>query len=72
MIDLELFFKRNQESGLISYEDDGYLLDPKNDRSQIGYVFLHGWTAISWKSLKQNLVATSTNHSEIIVLYEAE
>jgi hypothetical protein len=34
-------------------------------------VFLHGGTAISWKSCKHTLVATSTNHSEIIVLYEA-
>ena len=34
-------------------------------------MFLHGGTAISWKSSKQTLVATSTNHSEIIALYEA-
>jgi hypothetical protein len=32
---------------------------------------LHGGTAISWKSSKQKLVATSTNHSEIFALYEA-
>jgi hypothetical protein len=34
-------------------------------------VFLYGGTAISWKSTKQTLIATSTNHSEIIALYEA-
>jgi hypothetical protein len=34
-------------------------------------VFLHGGITISWKSCKQTLVATSTNHSKIIVLYEA-
>jgi hypothetical protein len=34
-------------------------------------VFLHGETAISWKSAKRNLIATSTDHSEIITLYEA-
>jgi hypothetical protein len=34
-------------------------------------VFLHEETAISWKSTKQTLIATSINHSEIIVLYEA-
>jgi predicted lipoprotein len=33
-------------------------------------VFLHRGTSISWKSLKHTLVATSTNHSEIIALYE--
>jgi hypothetical protein len=34
-------------------------------------VFLHGGTAISWKSTKQTLIATSIYHSEIIALYEA-
>jgi hypothetical protein len=32
-------------------------------------VFLHGGTAISWKSSKQTLIATSTNHSKIILQY---
>jgi hypothetical protein len=34
-------------------------------------VFLHGGTVISWKSTKQTLIATPTDHSEIIALYEA-
>ena len=55
---------------MIGYTDVGYLSDPHNARSQTGYVFLHCGTAISWKSYKQTLVATSTNHSEIIALYE--
>ena len=56
---------------MIGYADAGYLSDPHNARSQTGFVFLHGGTAISWKSLKQTLVATSTNHSKIISLFEA-
>jgi hypothetical protein len=69
--DLGLFFRKNQDHNLIKYADVGYLSDPQNARSQTGYVFLHGGTAISWKSSKQTLVATSTNHSKIIALYEA-
>jgi hypothetical protein len=69
--DLGLFFRMNQDHSLIRYTDGGYLSDPQNARSQIGYVFLHGGTAISWKSSKQTLVVMSTNHSEITVLYEA-
>ena len=69
--DLGLFFQRNADSNIIGYTDAGYLSDPHNARSQTGYVFLHCGTAISWKSSKQTLVATSTNHSEIIALYEA-
>ena len=70
-IDLGLFNQFDQDKSIIGYTDAGYLSDPHNARSQTGFVFLHGGTAISWKSSKQTLVATSTNHSEIIVLYEA-
>jgi hypothetical protein len=34
-------------------------------------MFLHGGTAISWKFAKQILIATFTNHLEIITLYAA-
>jgi hypothetical protein len=70
-IDLSLFFQRNQEFDLIGYANAGYLSDPQNGRSQTGFVFLHVATAISWKYAKQTLIATYTNHSEIITLYEA-
>jgi hypothetical protein len=69
--DLGLFFVRNQDPNMIGYPSFGYLSDPHNARSQTGFVFLHGGTTISWKSSKQTLVATSTNHSETIALYEA-
>jgi hypothetical protein len=69
--DFGLFYARGQDSTLIGYTDAGYLSDPHNARSQTGFVYLYGGTAISWKSTKQTLVATSTNHSEIIALYEA-
>ncbi|GJR90393.1 retrovirus-related pol polyprotein from transposon TNT 1-94 [Tanacetum coccineum] len=49
----------------------GYLSDPHKARSQTGYVFLNGGTAISWGSQKQTLVATSSNHVEVIALHEA-
>ncbi|GKB31470.1 retrotransposon gag domain, retroviral aspartyl protease, partial [Tanacetum coccineum] len=49
----------------------GYLSDPHKARSQNGYVFLNGGTAISWRSQKQTLVATSSNHAEVIALHEA-
>ena len=55
----------------MGYTDVGYLSDPHNAISQTGYVFLCGGTAISWKSAKQMMVATSRNHLEIIALFEA-
>jgi hypothetical protein len=56
---------------LIGYTDVGYLSDPHKGKSQTGFVLLHGGITISWKSSKQTLTATSTNHSEIIALYKA-
>jgi hypothetical protein len=69
--DLRLFYKRSNDPSLIGYTDAGYLSYPHNGRSQTGFIFLQGGTVISWKSSKQTLVTTSTNHSKIIALYEA-
>jgi len=51
--DLGLFYSRNQDPILLGYTDAGYLSDPHNGRSQIGFVFLQGAITISWKSSKQ-------------------
>jgi hypothetical protein len=69
--DLSLFYPKNQDLSLIGYADARYLSDPHNDKSQIDFVFLYGGAAISWKSYKHTLISKSTNHSEIIALYEA-
>jgi hypothetical protein len=47
-----------------------FLSDPHKGRSQTGYLLTCGSTTISWRSVKQTLVATSSNHSEIIAIYE--
>ena len=56
---------------LVGFADVGYLSDPHKGRSQTGYVFTMRTTAIFWRSTKQTVVATSSNHSEIIALHEA-
>ena len=67
--DFGLFYSK--ESTLKGYADSGYLSDPHKARSQTGYVFTCGNTAISWRSTKRTSTATSSNHSEIIALHEA-
>lgn len=69
--DLGLFYPNNTKPVLLGYADAGYLSDPHNAKSQTGYVFTYGDTAISWRSQKQTLVTTSSNHSEVIALHEA-
>ncbi|KAM3000766.1 hypothetical protein FF2_037135 [Malus domestica] len=59
------------DSCLIGYADAGYLSDSHRACSQTGYVFIVGDTAISWRSTKQMLVATLSNHVEIFALHEA-
>ena len=66
-----LFYSNKSKEKLLGYADAGYLLDPHKARSQTGYVFNYNGTAISWRSVKQTMVATSSNHSEIIAIHEA-
>ncbi|XP_060178037.1 secreted RxLR effector protein 161-like [Lycium barbarum] len=70
-IDLGLFFSYESKSDMIGYADAGYLSDPHKARSQTGYLFTYGGTAISWCSMKQTIAATSSNHAEIIAIHEA-
>ncbi|CAL9001401.1 unnamed protein product [Prunus brigantina] len=71
--DMGLFYSSEltDAPSIVGYADAGYLSDPHQGCSQTGYVFTCGGTAISWRSTKQTLVATSSNHSEILALHEA-
>ncbi|KAM2697752.1 hypothetical protein EV1_036845 [Malus domestica] len=63
--------KSTNDQVLVGYADAGFLSNPYKARSQTGYVFKNGDTTISWCSTKQTLIATSSNHSEILNLHEA-
>ncbi|KAK4394353.1 Copia protein [Sesamum angolense] len=72
--DMGLYFEWHENAkatNLVGYSDAGYLSDQHKAISQSGYVFMYGGTVISWRSTKQTLVATSSNHAELIALYEA-
>ncbi|XP_021760249.1 uncharacterized protein LOC110725087 [Chenopodium quinoa] len=51
--------------------DARYMSDPHNARSQTGYVFMCGGNSIFWRSMKQTIAATSSNHAEILAIHEA-
>ncbi|CAN1250021.1 Copia protein [Linum perenne] len=69
--DMGLFYSSESNIGLVGYADAGYLSDPHTGRSQTGYLFTYGDTAISWRSVKQTITATSSNHAEILAIHEA-
>ncbi|KAL1330434.1 hypothetical protein AAHE18_12G109500 [Arachis hypogaea] len=70
-VDMGLFYPYESKSQLVGYADVGYLSDPHKGRSQTGYLFTYGGTVISWKSTKQTIAATSSNHAEILAIHEA-
>ena len=69
--DMGLFYSKVPKPELLGYTDAGYLSDPHKAQSQSGYVFTCGNTVISWRSVRQTMVATSSNHSELLALHEA-
>ena len=40
-------------------------------KSQTGYIFLKNGAPICWRSTKQTITATSTNHAELLAFHEA-
>ncbi|XP_070017210.1 secreted RxLR effector protein 161-like [Nicotiana sylvestris] len=70
-IDMRLFYSNEFKSEMIGYADAGYLSDPHKAQSQTGYLFTYGGTTISWRSMKQTIAATYSNHAEIIAIHEA-
>nr|CAN69007.1 hypothetical protein VITISV_040724 [Vitis vinifera] len=70
-IDMSLFYSRESKQQLLGYADAGYLSDSHKGKSQIGYVFNCDGTAISWRSVKQTMVVTSSNHLEILAIHKA-
>ena len=69
--DMGLFYSKVPKPELLGYTDAGYLSDPHKARSQSGYVFTCGNIVISWRSVKQTMVATSSNHSKLLAIHEA-
>ena len=57
-----LFYSKESKQKLFGYADAVYLSDPHKVISQTRYVFNCNGTTISWRSFKQTMVATSSNH----------
>ena len=56
---------------MLGYTDARYLSNPHKGRSQTGYVFNCNGIAISWRYIKQAMVAISSNHLELFAIHEA-
>ena len=69
--DLGLFYRKCDKPEITGYADSGFRTDVVAGKSQTGYIFLKNGAPISWKSTKQTVTATSTNHAELLAFHEA-
>nr|KYP55761.1 Retrovirus-related Pol polyprotein from transposon TNT 1-94 [Cajanus cajan] len=67
-----MFTYQNSDSlEIIEYSDSNFAGCQDSKRSTSGYIFMLAGGAISWKSVKQTIIASSTMVAEFITCFEA-
>ncbi|XP_065625255.1 secreted RxLR effector protein 161-like [Quercus suber] len=69
--DYMLTFRRFDNLEVIGYSDSDFARGVDSRKSIFGYLFMLTRRAISWKSSKQTITATSTMETEFMVCFEA-
>ncbi|KAJ9536278.1 hypothetical protein OSB04_un000550 [Centaurea solstitialis] len=69
--DYMLTYRKSDSLGIVGYSDSDFGGCQDTGRSTSGYVYILAGGAISWKSVKQTLVASSTMAAEFVACYEA-
>ena len=69
--DYMLIYRRSSQLEVIGYSDSDFGGCNDTRKSTFGYLFLLGEAAISWKSAKQSVVASSTMEAEFVACFEA-
>jgi hypothetical protein len=67
----KLVFSRTKNQELIGYTDSDFASDSADRKSTSGFVFMLANAAISWKSVKQKIIALSSTEAEFIALTAA-
>ena len=66
-----LTYRKSYQLEIIGYSDSDFAGCQYNMKSTSGYIYLLPGGAISWKSVKQSIVASSTMAVEFVACYEA-
>ncbi|XP_034676504.1 secreted RxLR effector protein 161-like [Vitis riparia] len=69
--DYKLMYRRTSNLEVVDYSDLDFAGCVDSRKSISGYIFILVGQAISWRSVKQTLTATSTMESEFISCFEA-
>ncbi|RVW88213.1 Retrovirus-related Pol polyprotein from transposon TNT 1-94 [Vitis vinifera] len=68
--DYTLTYHRSSHLEIVGYLDSDFTGCLDSRRSTSGYIFMLAGGAVSWKSVKQTLIASSTMEAEFIACYE--
>ena len=66
-----LTYRRSKQLEVIEYSDSDFAGCLDSRKSTSGFVFLLATGAISWKSVKQSTIASSTMEAEFVACVEA-
>ena len=66
-----LTYRRSDHLEVIGYSDSDYAGCVDTRKSTCGYMYLLAGGAISWKSVKQSVIATSTMEAKFVACFEA-
>jgi len=69
--DMFLVYGDCEELAVKGYVDASFDTDPDDSKSQTGYVFVLNGAAVSWRSSKQSVIASSTLEAEYMAASEA-
>lgn len=69
--DYMLTYRRSDQLEIIGYSDSDFAGCPDSRKSTSGCIFMLSGGAISWKSIKQTLIDSSTMEAEFVACYEA-
>jgi len=68
---LMLTYRKSETLEIEGYSDSDFAGDADDRKSTSGYIFTLAKGAISWKSSKQTVTASSTMYAEFVACYEA-
>jgi hypothetical protein len=69
--DYMLMYRRTDNLEVIGYSDSDFAGCIDSRKSTLGYIFMMASGAVSWRSAKQTLTATSTMEAEFVSCFEA-
>ena len=64
-------YQRSNHLEIVGYSDSDFARCLDSRRSTSGYIFMLAGGTVSWKSVKQTLIASSTMEAEFMACYEA-